>query len=161
MAYSRSEKRTAISKLVTNSPGRVGIVVAKWHSDITDKLLRDAVHTLQNGGIPQKSIIISRVPGCFEIPAAALWMKHSRKPDAVICLGCIIKGETPHFHFISQAVSHGIMELNLKHNIPFIFGVLTTNTLKQAEQRSGGKTGNKGAEAAQAAIDMMNLKNRR
>ena len=134
---------------------RIGIVLTRWHSDITDKLLKGALDTLKKHGISASSIILKRVSGSFELPLGAQWIKESEKADAVICLGCIIKGETPHFDFISQAVAMGIMDLNLKYNIPFIFGVLTTNTLKQAKQRSGGKHGNKGAEAALAALEML------
>lgn len=160
MAYRRSGNNLVKSRPAAKFACRVGIVVAKWHNDITGKLLLGAVQTLKNSGIPAKSIIISEVPGSFEIPLGAQWLTRKYKPDAVICLGCIIKGETPHFRYISQAVATGIMELNLKHNIPFIFGVLTTNTLKQAQQRSGGKVGNKGTEAAQTAIEVLNLKNK-
>jgi 6,7-dimethyl-8-ribityllumazine synthase len=133
----------------------VGIVVTRWHSDITDKLLKGAIDTLKQHGVKASAIKVKKVPGSFELPLGAQWLKESAKPDAVICIGCIVKGETPHFDFISQAVAHGIMDLNLKYNIPFIFGVLTTNTVKQAKQRSGGKHGNKGTEAALAALEML------
>jgi 6,7-dimethyl-8-ribityllumazine synthase len=137
---------------------RIGIVSTRWHSDITDKLLKGALDTLKKHGIPTSAITLKKVPGAFELPLGAQWIKESAKADAVICLGCIIKGETPHFDYISQAVAMGIMELNLKYNIPFIFGVLTCNTLKQAKQRSGGKHGNKGVEAALAALEMLGNK---
>jgi 6,7-dimethyl-8-ribityllumazine synthase len=136
----------------------IGIVVAQWHNDITGALLKGALAALKKSGIPSSSVIIKNVPGSFELPLGAQFLRQRDKADAVICLGCIIQGETPHFEFISQAVAQGIMDLNLKYNIPVIFGVLTTNTVKQAKQRSGGKHGNKGADAAIAALEMLELK---
>ena len=137
---------------------RIGIVTTQWHSDITNKLLKGVLDTLKKYGFKSSAIAIKKVPGSFELPLGAQWIAKEHKADAVLCLGCIIKGETPHFEYISQAVAYGIMELNLKHNIPFIFGVLTTNTLKQARQRSGGKHGHKGVEAALAALEMLKNK---
>jgi 6,7-dimethyl-8-ribityllumazine synthase len=136
----------------------IGIVVAQWHNDITGALLKGAIDSLKKSGIPSSSIIIKHVPGSFELPLGAQWLREHDNADAVLCLGCIIQGETPHFDYISQAVANGIMALNLKYNIPVIFGVLTTNTVKQAKQRSGGKHGNKGADAAIAALEMLELK---
>jgi 6,7-dimethyl-8-ribityllumazine synthase len=136
----------------------IGIVIAQWHNDITDALLKGALDTLKKSGIPASSVIVKHVPGSFELPLGAQLLREQDKADAVLCLGCIIQGETPHFEYISQAVAQGIMDLNLKYNIPVIFGVLTTNTVKQAKQRSGGKHGNKGADAAIAALQMLELK---
>jgi 6,7-dimethyl-8-ribityllumazine synthase len=136
----------------------IGIVLAQWHNDITNALLKGALDTLKKSGIPTSSIIVKHVPGSFELPLGAQLLREQDKADAVLCLGCIIQGETPHFEYISQAVAQGIMDLNLKYNIPVIFGVLTTSTVKQAKQRSGGKHGNKGADAAIAALQMLELK---
>ncbi|NNM94278.1 MAG: 6,7-dimethyl-8-ribityllumazine synthase [Bacteroidia bacterium] len=159
MAYRRSAKNSPKAATAANTAGcTIGIVTAGWHSDVTDKLLAGALETLKESGFTSSSVIIRKVPGSFEIPAAASWLIHKHAPGAVICLGCIIRGETPHFDFIAQAVSMGIMKLNLKYNIPVIFGVLTTNTVRQALERSGGKAGNKGTEAASAALEMLKLK---
>ena len=106
-----------------------------------------------------KNITTLEVPGSFELPSAAKMVVENRKVDAVICLGCIIKGETRHDEFIAQAVARGIMDLNLRYNIPFIFGVLTCETREQAIDRAGGKHGNKGVEAAATAIKMIAIKN--
>lgn len=158
MAYRRTGNYRNSLGNAANSGYRIGIVVAAWHNDITNKMLQGALLSLKKGGISTQAIIIDKVPGSFELPLAAQWLYNKHKTDAVICIGCIIKGETPHYKFIAQAVTTGIMELGIKHNIPFIFGVLTTNTLKQAQQRSGGKYGNKGTEAAKTALEMLNLK---
>jgi 6,7-dimethyl-8-ribityllumazine synthase len=140
---------------------KIGIVVSEWHSDITEKLYKAALETLVKSGVKSKNIIKKYVPGSFELTLGAQLLAQSKKTDAVICLGCVIKGETPHFDFICQAVSNGITDLNIKFNKPVIFGVLTTNTLQQAKDRSGGKYGNKGVEAAVAAIKMITLKNQK
>jgi 6,7-dimethyl-8-ribityllumazine synthase len=134
-----------------------GIVVADWNSDITYKLLDGAVKTLEENGTDEKDILIEHVPGSFELPFAAQTMSSRKKFDAIICLGCIIQGETRHFEFIASAVANGIMQVGLKEEIPVIFGVLTTNTLLQAQQRSGGELGNKGVEAAITALKMAAL----
>jgi 6,7-dimethyl-8-ribityllumazine synthase len=136
---------------------RCGIVVADWHPEITGGLLRGAIQTLYAAGIPKKNIHVHHVPGSFELPMGAHLLAQQGHVDAVICLGCIIQGETPHFTYICQGVTQGITELNLIHNLPFIFGVLTTLTLKQAKERAGGKLGNKGEDAALAAIQMIAL----
>jgi 6,7-dimethyl-8-ribityllumazine synthase len=139
---------------------KIGIAVAQWHNDITDVLLSGTLDVLQKAGIKTTDITIMQAPGSFELPLAAQWLIKDSKVNAVICLGCIVKGDTPHFDFIAQAVAQGIMDLNLSHNIPVIFGVLTTNTVQQAKERSGGKHGNKGAEAAVAALEMLENKKR-
>jgi 6,7-dimethyl-8-ribityllumazine synthase len=108
--------------------------------------------------VKKKNILKVDVPGSFELPAAAKLLIESKKLDAVICLGCVIQGETRHFDFICDAVAIGIMELNIRYTIPVIFGVLTTNDLAQAKDRAGGKHGNKGVEAAVAAVKMILLK---
>ncbi len=133
-----------------------GIIVSEWNNEITSSLLDGAKNTLIECGVLEKNISVLTVPGSFElIYGAKLMSKYGF--DGLICLGSIIKGETKHFDFICNAVTNGIMELNLILDIPVIFGVLTDNTLKQAKDRSGGKHGNKGIESAITAIKMVNL----
>jgi 6,7-dimethyl-8-ribityllumazine synthase len=137
---------------------RFVVIVADWNNDITENLLNGAFTELQNRGVSVKNIITERVPGCFELPFAAQMVAMNYNPDAVICLGCVIKGETPHFDYICQAATHGILQVGLSMKIPVIFGVLTVNTHEQAVDRSGGKYGNKGIEAAQTALKMTKFK---
>jgi 6,7-dimethyl-8-ribityllumazine synthase len=157
---SRHPKNPNPNKLFSTKGITIGIVVSQWHDDITCELLNGALGALNQMGVKGSSIKIKEVPGSFELPLGAQWQIEYDKVDAVLCLGCIIKGETPHFEYISQAVAQGIMDLNLKYNIPTIFGVLTTNTLKQATDRSGGKHGNKGSDAAIAALEMLEVKSK-
>ena len=133
---------------------RFGIVVADWNRDITNALLEGAVKTLKKQGVTDEDINIKHVPGTFELTLGAQFMAEYDDLDAVICLGCVIQGETPHFTYICQGVTQGITQLNMEYNIPFIFGVLTTNDLQQASDRAGGRLGNKGDEAAITAIRM-------
>lgn len=134
-----------------------GIVVSEWNQAITGALLQGCINTLKENGASEKSIFVSMVPGSYELPLGAKWCLDSKKPDAVICLGCVIQGETRHFDFICDAVANGIMELNLKYGKPVIFGVLTPENMQQAQDRAGGKHGNKGDEAAVTAIKMVAL----
>lgn len=136
---------------------RFGIVVSDWNRDITWTLLDSAEKTLRRHGATTENIIVKHVPGSFELTIGAQFIAEYDDPDAVICLGCVIKGETPHFTYICQAVTQGITQLNLDYNIPFIFGVLTTDTHQQAADRAGGIHGNKGDEAAVTAIKMAAL----
>lgn len=136
---------------------KFAIVVAEWNEEITDALLNGARKTLLDHGVPVKNIVQQKVPGSFELPLAALWMAERKDIHAVICLGCVIQGETPHFDYICQAVALGLTEVGLKTRKPVIFGVLTTLNKKQAEDRAGGKFGNKGDEAATTAIKMLLL----
>jgi len=144
-----------------NVPGatdmRFGIVVSDWNSEVTWSLLEGSVNTLKKHGATSDNIIIKHVPGSFELTLGAQFLAEYDDLDAVICLGCIIQGETPHFTYICNGVTHGITQLNLDYNIPFVFGVLTTSDLLQAKERSGGKHGNKGDEAAITAIKMAAL----
>lgn len=133
---------------------RFGIVISDWNRDITWSLLEGTLNTLKKHGASDKNIIIKHVPGSFELTIGAQLIAEYDDVDAVICLGCVIQGETPHFTYICQGVTQGITSLNLEYNIPFIFGVLTTNDKQQAIERSGGKHGNKGDEAAITAIKM-------
>lgn len=136
-----------------------GIVVSEWNEEITGNLLEGTLNTLQKHGVERENIQIKFVPGSFEITyAAKVLAEEYDELDAVICLGCVVKGETPHFEYICQSVSYGLTELNLSYDLPFIFGVLTTNTVQQAKDRSGGKYGNKGDEAALTAIKMAHSK---
>ena len=137
---------------------RFGIVVSEWNHEITNSLLNAAVDTLISHGTNKDNIVIESVPGSFELSLAGQIIAENNNLDAVICIGCVIQGETRHFEFICQAVSQGINNLNLKFNMPFIFGVLTTDNIEQARERSGGIYGNKGDEAAVAAIRMAALK---
>lgn len=136
---------------------RFGIVVSDWNREITWSLMDGAVKTLKKHGTNDKNIIIKHVPGSFELTLAAQFLAEYDDLDAVICLGCVIQGETPHFTYICQSVTQGITQLNLEYNIPFIFGVLTTLDQQQAKERSGGRLGNKGDEAAVTAIKMAAL----
>jgi 6,7-dimethyl-8-ribityllumazine synthase len=136
---------------------RFGIVVSDWNSDVTWSLLKGAMSTLKKHGATKGNIIVRHVPGSFELTLGAQFLAEYEDLDAIICLGCVIQGETPHFTYICQGVTHGITQLNLDYNIPFIFGVLTTKTHQQAEERAGGKRGNKGDEAAVTAIRMAAL----
>ena len=134
-----------------------GIVVSDWNHDITSSLLNGALNTLKKHGAKNKNIIVRHVPGSFELTIGAQLLAESYDVDAIICLGCVIQGETPHFTYICQSVTYGITKLNLDYGIPFIFGVLTTLNHDQALERSGGKHGNKGDEAAVTAIKMVAL----
>jgi 6,7-dimethyl-8-ribityllumazine synthase len=136
---------------------RFGIVVSDWNNDITSSLLAGAEKTLRKHGVNKKDIIIKHVPGSFELTLGAQFIAEYDDVDGVICLGCVIRGETPHFDYICQGVTQGITQLNLEYNIPFIFGVLTTQNHEQAAERAGGKHGNKGDEAAVTAIKMAAL----
>ncbi|MBR3981662.1 MAG: 6,7-dimethyl-8-ribityllumazine synthase [Bacteroidales bacterium] len=132
----------------------IGIVVAEWNMDVNTKLLQGAVETLQKHGVLEKNIIINYVPGSFELTYGARVMAENYDVDAIIVIGTVIQGETPHFTYICQSVSYGVTELNLSYDLPFIFGLLTVNTKEQAMDRAGGKYGNKGVEAAVTAIKM-------
>ncbi|MDR0712449.1 MAG: 6,7-dimethyl-8-ribityllumazine synthase [Prevotellaceae bacterium] len=132
-----------------------GIVVSEWNTEITSKLLTGAYNTLLKYEAQEKNIMVKWVPGSFELPLGAQLIAENHRVDAVICLGCVIQGETRHFDFICNAASSGIMHLNLQYNQPFIFGLLTPNNMEQAQDRAGGKYGNKGAEAAMSAIKMV------
>jgi 6,7-dimethyl-8-ribityllumazine synthase len=136
---------------------RFGIVVSDWNSKITHALLEAATNTLKKHGATDNNIVIRHVPGSFELSLGAQFLAEYDDLDAIICLGCIIQGETPHFNYICQGVTQGITQLNLEYNIPFIFGVLTTFNLEQAMERAGGRHGNKGDEAAVTAIKMAAL----
>ena len=137
---------------------RFAIVVSEWNSDVTISLLEGAKNTLIEHGANPNHIRVDFVPGSFELTSGARMIAEAGTFDAVICLGCVIRGETPHFDYICQGVTSGITLLNVNYSIPFVFGVLTTETLIQAKDRAGGKHGNKGVEAAITAIKMVALR---
>lgn len=139
------------------APYKFAIVVAQWNIDITGALYRGAYDFLIEKGAKPENILSVAVPGSYELTAATDLVLTKHQLDAVICIGCVIKGDTPHFEYICQAVSQGITNAGLKHTRPVIFGVLTTNTLEQAQERAGGKHGNKGEEAAASAILMCEM----
>ncbi|QSE97523.1 6,7-dimethyl-8-ribityllumazine synthase [Fulvivirga lutea] len=136
---------------------RFGILVSEWNSEVTDALYSGAFETLVANGVKRENIIKQYVPGSYELSLGAQWMAEKEDIDAVICLGCVIQGETRHFDFICSAVAHGLTNVSLKYNKPVIFGVLTPDTQKQALDRAGGKHGNKGDEAAITAIKMLGM----
>ncbi|PSL00481.1 6,7-dimethyl-8-ribityllumazine synthase [Cecembia rubra] len=134
---------------------KFGIVVSEWNDQVTESLFSAAVDTLLKHGAKKENIFRKNVPGSFELTLGAQWLAELEEIDAVICLGCVIQGETRHFDFICDAVAHGITNVSIKYNKPVIFGVLTPNTMQQALDRAGGKHGNKGDEAAITAIKML------
>ncbi len=138
---------------------KFGIVVSEWNGEVTEMLYQGAYETLMQHGAKEGNIFVKTVPGSFELTLGAQFFAEYGEFDAIICIGCIIKGKTPHFEYICQSVTKGITDLNIKYNIPFIFCVLTTNDIDQARERAGGKYGNKGVEAAITAIKMAALNN--
>ena len=136
---------------------RFGLVASRFNDFICSRLIDGAVDALSRSGADAKDIEIVKVPGAFEIPLAAKKMAKSGRYDAVICLGAVIRGATPHFEYISAEVSKGIAAVGLETEVPVIFGVITTDSLEQAIERAGSKSGNKGWDAALAAIEMVDL----
>lgn len=147
-----------INASIDVSKFKFGIVVAEWNEQVTESLYAGAYQTLVNAGAQREKIERMNVPGTFELSLGAQWMAEKNDIDAVICLGCVIQGETRHFDFICDAVANGITNVSLKFNKPVIFGVLTPDTMKQALDRAGGKHGNKGDEAAATAIKMLGVR---
>jgi 6,7-dimethyl-8-ribityllumazine synthase len=136
---------------------KLGIVVSRFNNFITEKLLAGALDGVKGHGGEDKDVTVVRVPGAFEIPLVAESMAASGKFDALICLGAVIRGDTPHFEYVSEAVTRGIGQAISRHRVPIGFGVLTTNNVDQAMERSGSKDANKGYEAALTAIEMVNV----
>ncbi|GAA0320522.1 6,7-dimethyl-8-ribityllumazine synthase [Bacillus carboniphilus] len=136
---------------------KVGIVVGRFNDFITGRLLDGALDGLKRHGVDENDISVSWVPGAFEIPLVAKKMAESKKYDAVITLGTVIRGATPHFDYVSSEVTKGVAKTSLDTGVPVVFGVLTTDTIEQAVERAGTKAGNKGFEAAATAIEMANL----
>ena len=146
------------SRLLNAAHYKFAIVWSEWNPDITKALCRGAHEVLIKYGAKPENIIEKAVPGSFELTMGAQFVAEKTKADAIICIGCVIQGETRHFDFICDAVAHGVTNVSLKYNKPVIFGVLTPNTLEQAQDRAGGKHGNKGDEAAVTALKMIALK---
>lgn len=136
---------------------RIGIVVSRWNTDITEKMLEGALDALARSGVDDDSIEIARVPGAWEIPVIASRLARSGRFDAVVAIGCLIKGETPHFEYLSSEVTRGLGQIALDTGLPVTYGVVTVLNLDQAIERAGANDGNKGAEAAIAAVEMANL----
>jgi 6,7-dimethyl-8-ribityllumazine synthase len=136
---------------------KVGILVSRFNSFIGDRLVEGAIDALLRHGADKDNLVVVRVPGAFEIPPVAKQMAESGRYDALVCLGAVIRGSTPHFDYVSAEVSKGIAAVSMDAGIPVTFGVLTTDTLEQAIERAGSKAGNKGFDAAMAAIEMANL----
>ncbi len=136
---------------------KVGLVIARFNEFIVSKLLSGAIDGLKRHGVKDEEIDVAWVPGAFEIPLVAKKMSNSNKYDAIICLGAVIRGSTPHFDYVCAEVSKGVASVSLNTDIPVIFGVLTTDNIEQAIERSGTKAGNKGYDAAVSAIEMANL----
>lgn len=137
---------------------RFAVVVSEWNTEVTEALYNGAKETLLKFGAKEEDVVRRNVPGSFELTLGAQLMAERNEFDAIICIGVVIQGETKHFDFICDAVSKGITDLNMKYNLPVIFGVLTPNTMQQALDRAGGVHGNKGDEAAITAIKMAALK---
>ena len=148
--------KTFEGKLVSENI-RIGIVASRFNEFITSKLLSGAIDGLQRHGVGEEDIHVAWVPGAFEIPLIASKMANSRKYDAVICLGAVIRGSTSHYDYVCNEVSKGIASVELSSGVPVMFGVLTTENIEQAIERAGTKAGNKGYECAEGAIEMVNL----
>ena len=148
--------KTFEGSMVANNM-KVGIVAARFNEFITSKLLGGAMDGLVRHGVQEEDVQVAWVPGAFEIPLIAAKMAKSGKYDAVICLGAVIRGSTSHYDYVCAEVSKGVAHVSLESDIPVMFGVLTTDTIEQAIERAGTKAGNKGAECAQGAIEMVNL----
>jgi 6,7-dimethyl-8-ribityllumazine synthase len=136
---------------------KFGMVLSRFNNFIAERLLEGALDALRRSGAEEEDCTVARVPGAFEIPLAAKKMVKSGRYDAIICLGCVIRGATPHFEYIATEVTKGIAHLSLENDIPISFGVLITDTIEQAIERAGTKVGNKGFDAAMSAIEMANL----
>lgn len=135
---------------------KIGIVVSKWNSNITEQMLEGALAALRGNGVTEEDITVIKCPGSFEIPLTADYLLNKTDVDGVIALGVVIRGGTPHFEYVCNAVTKGVIELNLKYQKPVAFGVLTTDDVKQAIDRAGAK-GNKGGEAALALLEMIDI----
>ena len=142
------------------SEGRFAIVTARFNSFIVDSLEAGALDTFKRHGVPNENVTVIKVPGAYEMPVAVQKLAQSGNYDAIIGLGAVIRGSTPHFDFVAGEASKGLASVALDHGVPVIFGILTTDTIEQAIERAGTKAGNKGSEAAASAIEMVNLLNK-
>ena len=136
---------------------RFAIVVARFNEVIVDSLQQGALQTLTRHGVPQSNLSIFKVPGAFELPLVARRIARQREYDAIISLGAVIRGATPHFDYVASQCASGLARISLDEDIPVIFGVLTTNTIEEAIERAGSKSGNKGSDAAMTALEMVSL----
>jgi len=136
---------------------RFGIVVSRWNSFITERMLSGALDALARHGAVDDAVEVARVPGTWEIPLVAQRMARSSRFDGVVCVGCLIRGATPHFEYLAAEVTKGLAQISLDTGVPVTYGIITVENLEQAIERAGSKAGNKGAEAAMAAIEMANL----
>jgi len=136
---------------------KIGIIVARFNSFISEKLLEGALDSLVRSGVESDDIDVARVPGAFEIPLVTQKMARSGRYDAVICIGVVIRGATPHFDYVAGEVAKGSAQVMLDTGVPVLFGVLTTESIEQAIERAGTKAGNKGSDVAVAALEMINL----
>ncbi|HZZ43937.1 MAG TPA: 6,7-dimethyl-8-ribityllumazine synthase [Tepidisphaeraceae bacterium] len=142
------------------SSARVGVVAARFNAELVDELLKGCLQRLKELGIPAARVTVERVPGAFELPVAAQALCRTKRYGAVICLGAVVRGETPHFDFVAGECARGIARVGLDENMPVIFGVLTTNDDDQAWARAGGKHGHVGKQSAEAAVEMIGVLNR-
>ncbi len=157
MATVHKIKSGVVAQIPSAKDMKFGIVVSEWNPHITGPMLDGAVRTLMANGCPESEIIVKRVPGTFELPLGAQFFAEYTDVDAVIVLGCVVQGDTRHFDYVCDGVTQGVSQLMLAWNMPVAFGVLTTDNMQQAEDRAGGKLGNKGSEAAEVAIKMVAL----
>lgn len=144
-----------LSSLPDGKNYRIGIVCSEWNYEITSAMCKGAIETLQKTGVKINNIIVCNVPGAFELPLAAQKIAKHAEVDGVICIGCVVRGETSHYDYICNSAAMGIMQVGLNLNKPIVFGVLTTENLQQAIDRAGGKYGNKGEEAAYSLLKML------
>lgn len=148
-----------IENIPNGADFKIGIVVSEWNSSITLNLLKGAEETLLKHGVKKENLFIHFTPGSFELPLGAQYLLENGNVDGVITLGSVIQGETKHFDFVCNGVAQGVKDVTLKYNKPVIFGVLTDDTMQQAQDRSGGKHGNKGIECAVACLKMIKFRN--
>lgn len=157
MATSLKNLSIVEGKVPTAKGMKFAVVVSAWNRVVTEALAKGAVEALTEYGANEEDIIVKSVPGAVELTLGAQIVAENTDVDAIICLGCVIRGETTHYDYVCQSVTQGITQLNMAYNMPFIFGVLTTESMEQALDRAGGKHGNKGTEAAVTAIRMVAL----
>ena len=147
--------------VVTGSPNGarrgIGVVVSRFNGDITTRLLEGALQTLTEAGVPRERIDVMPVPGAFELPLGAMALAKTRRYACIVALGCVIRGDTPHFEYVAGEAASGLQLAGLETGVPVSFGVLTCDSRRQAEERAGGPQGNKGAEAALSALEMADL----
>ena len=139
---------------------KIGLVISEWNAEITEGLKEGAINVLEACGTSSKDILIEYVPGTFELPLGSQFLLDSTDVDAVVAIGCVVRGETAHFDYVCQGATQGIQDVSLRFNKPVMFCVLTDDTIQQSRDRSGGKYGNKGTEAAVGALKMLGLKDR-